>query len=196
MAWIDIVIIVLVTLSTVIGLFGGAVKEILSLIAWVAAFTLPWPFKDTVAFYLQPYITIEPIRVVAAILGIFFVTLIFFSILNRMICKLISSAGLTGTDRFLGVIFGLFRGILIVTIMVVFTRMMPPITQSQAWQDSLLIPYLEKTASWIKQYIPKDWIGGFSYSSTSTTIQAGKHEIQRVETIIERREENLSNPSQ
>jgi membrane protein required for colicin V production len=170
MHWIDIAIILLILLSSVISIFRGIIKEVLSLVAWVAAFYLALRFSGIVAGYLEPYISIEPVRLGVAFLGIFFLTLILFSLFNFVIARLVDGTGLSGTDRFLGVIFGLIRGVAIVTILVVFAQL-TPVPQGKLWQRSLLIPYFQKTAVWVKQYIPENLSERFSYSASSNTIQ-------------------------
>ena len=51
--WVDWVIIVVVTLSTLISLWRGFVREALSLAAWIAAFVVASLFADPVAAMLS-----------------------------------------------------------------------------------------------------------------------------------------------
>ena len=57
------------------------------------------------------------------------------------IVRLIQKTGLSGTDRLLGMLFGCFRGILVLMIFVIYAPMAVPIHQDAWWQQSQLIPY-------------------------------------------------------
>ena len=155
MGMIDIGIIALVFLSSVIGIFRGLVREVLSLVAWVAAFYIAFRFHGELASYLS---SIEPesLRNGAAFLGVFFIVLIGFSLFNYVVAKLVDSTGLSGTDRTLGVIFGVARGAAIVLVLVVLAGL-TPIPDSNPWKKSTLIPHFQQAGQWLKGYLPADF---------------------------------------
>jgi len=155
MSIIDIGIIFLVLLSSVIGIFRGFVREILSLVAWVAAFFIAFKFHAQLAVHLT---SIEPesLRNGAAFLGVFFIVLIGFSLFNYVVAKLVDSTGLSGTDRLLGVIFGVARGAAIILVLVVLAGL-TPLPDSKQWQKSTLIPNFQKAGQWVKGYLPEDF---------------------------------------
>ena len=155
MGMIDIGIIALVFLSSVIGIFRGFVREVLSLVAWVAAFYIAFRFHGQLAQHLS---SLEPesLRNGAAFLGVFFIVLVGFSLFNYVVAKLVDSTGLSGTDRLLGVIFGVARGVAIVLVLVVLAGL-TPLPDSKPWQKSSLIPHLQKAGQWVKGYLPEDF---------------------------------------
>lgn len=166
MVWIDIAIIGLILLSAVISIFRGFVREVLSLVAWVAAFYVALRFSGKAAEYLTPYIGIESLRMGTAFLGIFFIVLILFSLLNYVIARLVDSTGLSGTDRFLGVIFGLARGAAIIIIMVMLAEL-TPVAANKSWQKSVLIPQFKQAVGWVKGYLPADIAKHFDFEQSA-----------------------------
>lgn len=155
MGMIDIAIAGLIFLSAIIGIFRGFIREVLSLVAWIAAFYIAFKFHGDLASKLTA-IEIESIRNGAAFLGIFFIVLLVFSLFNYVVAKLVDSTGLSGTDRFLGVIFGIVRGAAIVLVLIVLASL-TPFPESKAWQKSMLIPHFVDTGQWLKVYLPEEF---------------------------------------
>jgi len=62
---------------------------------------------------------------------------------NFLLGKLVSSTGLGGTDRTLGLVFGVFRGLLIVLALVVVVPKALPVDQDSWWTASQLIPLFQ-----------------------------------------------------
>lgn len=134
----DIVLLIVILLSAVMGLFRGLVKEVLSLAAWLIAFML--------AMYLSPRLaenyagTFGGFSVARAVLFvvIFLFTLIAGSIIQWMLGKLLESTGLSGTDRFLGFLFGSLRGAMVCIVALIALRGFAE--KTDWWQTSALIP--------------------------------------------------------
>ena len=66
---------------------------------------------------------------------------------------LVASSGLTGTDRTLGVAFGLARGVVVGAVVVMLAGM-TEVRGSQPWEDSKLRPHLQPVADWLLRYMP------------------------------------------
>jgi membrane protein required for colicin V production len=150
---VDIGILAIVLISGLISLVRGFVKETMSLIIWVTAFVVAITFGDTLAVYLVGMIELPSMRQLAAWGGLFIGTLLLGAILNFMLGKLIDSTGLAGTDRTLGFVFGIFRGLLIVLAMVIILPKAVPVEQDVWWQQSTLIPIFQGFESWGKQVV-------------------------------------------
>ena len=60
------------------------------------------------------------------------------------------------TDRFLGLIFGLMRGVLVVVVLATLA-LLTPIPQTGAWQQALTRPAIETAVGFIKGWLPEDW---------------------------------------
>ncbi len=135
-AGLDIAIATVVLLSAAIGLVRGLIKEVLSLVAWAAAFVAAIYFSPVAAATLPEQWGSDSLRLVIAFAGLFIATLIVAAILQWLVAQLISSTGLSGTDRFLGFLFGSARGLLI--CVVVLMGMREVAADRNWWQASVL----------------------------------------------------------
>lgn len=139
--WADWLIVAILVISSLISLKRGFVKEALSMAIWILAFLVASWFSLQVAPWFAPYIEQPSLRHIAAFAALFIVTLIVGGIVNYLLSSLISATGLSGTDRLLGVLFGLLRGLLIVMVAVVYLPQVVAVTQDSWWQQSALIPH-------------------------------------------------------
>ena len=142
-ATIDIAIVFIVVASGVISMIRGFVKEAMALVIWLSAFVVAMSFKEVVAELLANVIVLASIRQLAA-WGILFVgTLLIGAMVNFLLGKLVSSTGLSGTDRTLGLVFGVFRGLLVVLALVIIVPKALPVDQDSWWTASTLIPLFQ-----------------------------------------------------
>ncbi len=140
MNWADWTILIVLGLSSLVGLVRGLVKESLSLVVCAGAVFIASHFKTPAASLLTNYIQTPSLREMAAFGGLFVLTLILGSMLNYLISQLVKMTGLTGTDRMLGMVFGAARGFLIVMAIIIFLPPVIPIDKDGWWQTSVLIP--------------------------------------------------------
>ena len=144
----DIGIAVIVVISGLISLVRGFVKEAMSLVIWVAAFVIAMTFSEAAAALLVNFIELASLRQLAAWSGLFVATLLLGAVLNFLLGKLVSSTGLGGTDRTLGLVFGVFRGLIVVLALVIALPKAIPVEQDPWWQDSSLIPVFQGFEGW------------------------------------------------
>ena len=162
MNWFDLTILAILVLSIVVSLFRGLIREVLSLLIWVGAFWLAWTFVDTGANWLQPYIELPSARHLLAFVALFLVALIIGGMINYLVGKMITKTGLGATDRFFGMFFGLARGIIAVTLLVLFLQA-TPFSHDPWWSESRLTPQFARMANWVKEKMPEDLAGYFSF---------------------------------
>jgi membrane protein required for colicin V production len=148
--WIDWVIIALLTISTLISLRRGFVREALSLVIWVGAFILARTFHPQVQSLLENTVETPLVRLIAAFAILFFGTLIVGAIINNMIGHLVRATGLSATDRVLGMGFGLLRGVVVVIVAIAFTRY-TPLAQDTWWRTSIIIDRLAVVEDWSRR---------------------------------------------
>jgi len=148
MAHIYWIILSVITLSGLISLVRGFVKEAMSLVIWIVAFAVAMQFKELAAGLLINMIEQPSIRQLVAWGGLFVATLLLGSVVNFLLSKLVSSTGLSGTDRMLGLVFGVFRGLLIVLALVIVLPGALPVDQDAWWQTSKLIPIFQGFEAW------------------------------------------------
>lgn len=148
MIWVDWVILAIIGVSALISLLRGFVREALSLAGWVAAFFIAKMFYEPLAELLVDHIETNSIRLGVAWLSIFVATLIVAGIINYTVGRMVDAAGMSGTDRFLGMFFGALRGVLIVALLVLGLKQFTPVPKDKWWGESSLIPHMEVVAAW------------------------------------------------
>lgn len=146
----DLIIIIAVLVSALIGLARGLLKELLSLASWFAAFILALYFAPRVAEALGA-IDDPSIRLVIGFVAVFAAMLIVGSIIQMLVGQLVKKTGLTGTDRFLGFLFGSARGVLVCVVGLIALR--PFAQDSQWWQASLFTPELLRLEANVLQLV-------------------------------------------
>lgn len=162
MAWIDLAIIALVVLSALLSLFRGFVKEALALASWLVALWVSMIFYEDLAVVLSQWIAEPSIQNIAAFSILFISVLLLGALINYLASKLVVKTGLALTDRMLGVVFGVARGLIIVAILVLFAGL-TPMPQDSWWQSSQLIGYFQEFALWMREYLPEDISENISY---------------------------------
>jgi len=159
---VDYIILGILLVSTGISFLRGFVREILSLVAWIAAMWIAVSFTPQVSVLIEHQISNESIRLVVAFLGLFIATLIVASLSNTLLSQLVKKTGFSGTDRMIGLIFGLARGGVIVSVIVLVVGI-TKIPQEPWWQESLLLDHFETLAIWLKGNFPEGMSTQFAY---------------------------------
>jgi membrane protein required for colicin V production len=152
LTWVDWAIIAIIAISCLISLKRGFVKEALSLVTWIIAGVVAWMFGGALAQHLTEFIEMPSARIIAGCAILFVATLLVGALVNFLICELVRVTGLSGTDRFLGIVFGAARGALLVVVMAGLLSL-APVQQDPWWQQSSLIPHFLMVADWSKNLI-------------------------------------------
>lgn len=147
MNWVDFTIIGIIVFSAFVSLIRGFIKEALSLISWIVAFFVASRFYSDISGYFT-YFNDEFARNATAVAVLFIVTLLVCAVINFIISQLVQKTGLSGTDRVLGIFFGILRGILLTAAVLFFIDTFTPLAQSIAWKESILIPHFDFIIRW------------------------------------------------
>jgi membrane protein required for colicin V production len=151
MTWADWAIIAVLGLSALISVVRGFVKEIVSLLIWLAAAVIASIFHDQLASLMSDLIDTPSLRMLAAWIVLFVAVLLVGSILNYLLGKLVKATGLSGTDRLLGLVFGAIRGLIIVMVILIILPKILPVMEDQWWLESTLIPYFMHYEDWARE---------------------------------------------
>lgn len=162
MIWIDYTIIGLILISSIIGLFRGIIREAFSLFSWVFASWVALTFSRDFSSFLDNLISIPSARIAIAFAILFIGTLILGAIIMFLLGELVKKTGLTGSDRFAGMIFGIGRG-LVVVAMIVMLAGLTPLPEDSWWKESVLIPPFQALAVWLRDHIPSGLAGYVNY---------------------------------
>jgi len=139
---LDIVIMALLLVSAAIGIYRGMFKEVLSLVNWITAFIIAQSFWPAFDHVLKPIMQDVPsVRVPLAWAILFVCSILVGSLIQRIVLELVRVTGLSGSDRALGAVFGLLRGVVIIVLLLIFMPMVVDFTQDTWWQESKFIPF-------------------------------------------------------
>jgi membrane protein required for colicin V production len=152
--WADYCIIAALGLSVLMGLWRGFIGEAIALACWVLAFWVAWTFGAQLATQFTA-ITLPSARLVLGYAICFVGVLIAGALVGFLMRKLIAGSGLSGSDRMLGMVFGLIRGLAIVTIAVLILKF-TPLPQDPWWKESKLLPTFENAARWLSTKLPPE----------------------------------------
>ncbi len=156
---VDWLILAILSVSGLLSLWRGFVKEAISLVFWVTAFILSIRLSVQFSTLIPTAIESDSVRVMLSFIAIFFGTLIIGGLINRIISSLLKFSGMGGTDRFLGMVFGVFRGgVLVMAALIV----LPPffdVEQQAWWRSSILIPKFLLLEEWTLETVGSvsDW---------------------------------------
>ena len=151
MSWADWVIIGVCLLSGAYGFWRGFANEVVSLATWLAAIWIAWRFGAFVEPLLGVWEAAPELRVWAARLMVFIAVLVAGGLLAWLARSFVRHTGLTGTDRSLGALFGVARGVIIVGLGVIGMQF-AGLDQDPWWQDSRLRPPSDQVADAILYY--------------------------------------------
>lgn len=154
MQWVDIAIVTVIGLSVLTGLFRGFIKELVALCAWALAIWLGYHYSQSLDPWLQSYIQDQSVRNVAGFIIILFATLFAGGVVNAILSFILKRAGLSGTDRTLGMAFGFVRGVFIVALLMVAVKM-TSLPYQEYKQNSKLYAKFDPFVAWLSSKMPE-----------------------------------------
>lgn len=155
---IDLILLLVIAASALLGLMRGFIGVVASLLAWIGATWCAFRYGGHLAFLLsadgQPGAT----GLLAGYALAFFGVLVAVSLVGWVMRKLLHSVGLSGVDRLLGLVLGLARGALVACVLVLLMAF-STLPQEPAWAQSRALPVLVPGAQWLARWLP-DWAAG------------------------------------
>ena len=146
----DWFILVVLIASGLISFSRGFTKEFLSLFLWIAAFIAAISLEFLATPKIDEYIGNPEISKILSYIVVFVIFIFVGGMLIKFISKLIKWSGASGFDRFLGVIFGLIRGL--VVLFVIFLLLPSSLKTTDLISNSKITPIIEKYAPEIEAY--------------------------------------------
>lgn len=160
MSGIDIAILTVLGVSAVISFMRGFVREVFSLAGWVLSFWLAYTYAPLLSPGLSETIPNPTVRIIASFALLILCALILLAMVNYLLGALIKASGLSGTDRMIGIVFGVARGGIIVAVLVLLASV-TTLPQESWWMESRLVGHFEQVAFWFKAKLPADLAGNF-----------------------------------
>ena len=146
----DWFILIVLVASGVISFARGFTKEFLSLFLWLAAFIAAISLEYLATPKINEFIGNEEVSKIISYITVFVIFIFLGGIVIKFISKLIKWSGASGFDRFLGVLFGLIRGLIV--LFVIFLLLPSSLKTTDLINDSKITPIIQKYAPEIEAY--------------------------------------------
>ena len=157
MNWLDVVLGLILSLSFIAAAWNGLSREFVRLLALGGGMVAGMWWYGDLAVHLRPYIANDELASCATFLSIVAASLLVGAGVARVLAKLLHWTGLRWFDRLLGAAFGLVRGLLIATAVVLAVVAFPPTAGSaDTIAGSRLAPWVLHGASAATSMAPRD----------------------------------------
>ena len=150
----DYAVLTIVGLSVIFSVMRGMVKEVLAIVGWVAAFYVARTYTSQLLPMMPADIPSESLRVLAAFLVLFLATLLLTSLLAIALSAVFKKVGLGDLNRLLGAVFGLFRGVLIVCVLV-FLAGLTELPKDARWKNAMFSAPIEALVISMLPWLPE-----------------------------------------
>jgi membrane protein required for colicin V production len=151
--WLDIVILMVVAVSTVFGVIRGFTRNMISLASWILAFVIALSLSEKFAQLLPEDIEQPGFRIGIAMCILFLATLVVGMLATFLLEGFVNATRTNRLDRSLGGLFGFVRGVSFVCLLVVLGAFIS-LNQTDWWRESRLIPAGEWVVKLLEPVLP------------------------------------------
>lgn len=172
---LDVIFLIIVGISALVGIARGMTKEILSVVGWVLAAVAMIYLVPMLNTFTETYIASKTLSYIVTGMVVLIVFSIIWVLTADKLASIIRSSKLSALDRIFGFLFGMARGILIVILIaLMFSTLIPAETQKGAFAESKIYKQASACVEPLKAMIPQSWIDSFKAKSES--LGFGKEE--------------------
>jgi membrane protein required for colicin V production len=154
LTYFDYAVIAIVGLSVVVSMMRGAMKEMLAILGWIAAFYVAKAYSPLLATFLPEGIPTEALKTLIAFIILLIAVLFLNGLLTMAVSGVISKVGLGWINRFLGMLFGFAKGLLISCVLVLLAGL-TSLPKEQMWTDAVLSEPLEMLVKSALPWLPE-----------------------------------------
>jgi membrane protein required for colicin V production len=150
---LDYGIMAVLLVSVITGFSRGFVRELFAIGIWGISIWVASKYSVVLANYLKPWIAQEQIRSILGFIGLVAVFLILGGLVVSTLSFIIHKSGLSGTDRLLGMVFGILRAVFVVALVVVVMDY-SGIKIKDYEKESKLYPQFKPVVAWVESMVP------------------------------------------
>lgn len=162
MTGLDWIVALILAASILLSLMRGVVQELFSLLAWISAFLAAKWGAVVVAPMLPVNVESESLRYFIAMAVVFLAMMIVVLLLGRLVKGALNAAGLGGADKVIGGVFGLLRGVVILTGLTLAAGL-TALPQTGFWKQAASSASLEFLATSTIPLLPENLSQHFHY---------------------------------
>src|SRR5215813_8210026 len=142
-------VIAAVVISAIVGAMRGFLREAVAVVTWLLALFVAWHFADLVEPHLGGLLAGSYVKPWAARVIIVILILLLGAAIGAVLNHFVRLSIFSGMDRFLGLVFGLLRGVVLLGVFVILGQLLR-LDDERWWTRSLLIPYGESVANGLR----------------------------------------------
>ena len=152
----DLAILGVIAISAIFAFARGFVREVLSIVAWIGAgLTTLYAFNHVYRLVIR-FVTTPLLADLIAGAGLFVTSLIVLTILTGYLARFVQSSALSPIDRTLGLIFGLARGAVLVSLAYLMVDISLPQSDRPGWiKQAKSEPFLAQGAELLRSALPE-----------------------------------------
>jgi len=152
---VDLVILAVISFSAIASFMRGFYREAMSLGTWVMAIVVTLVYTSRFSVLL-PIDTVQSPQARATIsaIGLFVGTLFIGGIINWVFGHVMARSIVSNFDRAAGVGFGILRGVIFVSLLVLAANLVPELKQEVWWRNSAFLPKFQKIAESMHTKLP------------------------------------------
>jgi len=178
-AVVDIAIVVLLAASTLVGLYRGFIREMLTLLTWIFAGAVALMYGQEVGDFLDLSKSSSVDYWIGVGVIFAFIVVIGF-IIKYFVCKAFKIRGTKTYDRMAGAVFGALRGCLVVILVLVAGA--DSLSKQTWYKQSTMLGNFEVASNIVLDNMPAEW---------RTELKEDVKELE--ETIIEGEHDSPTN---
>jgi len=148
----DLLILLVLLGSTLIGLLRGFVREAASLAFWIIAIWAAWRFGASVEPHLGGLLADPSVAPWVGRLVVLVLVLLIGWVVGMLLSYFTRSMGLGPLDRVIGLLFGIVRGTVLVGLMIIGAELLH-LNHEEWWNRSKLVPYGETAGDWLRAMV-------------------------------------------
>lgn len=165
-------VIAAVALSVLLAYVRGFTRELIALLAWVLGFFAALAFSPLVGSWLPEFGGSPVVRYIVAFVALMILAIVIGALVAWPLSTVIRKSGLGFVDRFLGAVFGLARGVLLVLAFVLVSGL-TALPRADWWQNAALAPAAVAAAQSFTGWLPPEWAQRLDYSREGRIVKEG-----------------------
>ena len=156
---VDAVVVILILVSGFLAFFRGFITEALAVTGWVGATIVTVvafvPAQTLATKYFADILSLQLLIDVGTGILLFVVSLIVFSMVLRAIARLVRGKEANPLDRALGFVFGLIRGLVLLTVVwLLITAIVPEDRLPDDIREASTLPMIRASGEFLLQLAP------------------------------------------
>ena len=188
---VDVIFLVIIGISALVGIARGMTKELLSIIGWIFGAAALFYLVPMIIPFMETYVSSKLLAGVVSAMAILLIFCILWILTVDKMSAAVRSSKLSSLDRILGFVFGAARGALIVILLVVMiSKLIPDDSQKGMFAESVLYEKANGCVEPLKEMIPESLIAEVKrqseqFSFIKDSLPAAKDKQEKAENDVE-----------